>query len=102
MEDKTLAQLHTDFAPVLQVLLYTAIDSLRTTEDDDVQSREQLLSELQSSTQDLCSVLFEFLGKVIVQPRRDIFEKATGLSVSQPAAPGFLTQVESDAACAMA
>ena len=81
-KDKTLAQLHTDFAPVLQVLLHTAIDSLRTIEDDDVQSPEQLLSELQSSTQDLCSVLFEFLGKVIVQPCCDLFQKATGLSVS--------------------
>ena len=47
-------------------------------------------------------MLFDFLGKVIVQPRRDIFEKATGLSVSQSAALGFLTQVESNAACAMA
>ena len=41
----TLAQLRTDFALVLQVLLHTTIDSLRTTEDDDVQSPEQLLSE---------------------------------------------------------
>ena len=89
-KDKTLAQLHTDFAPVLQVLLHTAIDSLRTTEDDDVQSPEQLLSECQSSTRDLCLVLFEFLGKIIIQPRRDIFEKATSLFVSQSAAPGFL------------
>ena len=59
-KDKTPAQLHTDFAPVLQVLLPIAIDSLRTTEDDDVQSSEQLLSECQRSTRDLCSFLFKF------------------------------------------
>ena len=41
---KTLAQFHTDFAPVLQVLLHTAIDFLCTLEDDDVESSEQLLS----------------------------------------------------------
>ena len=46
----TLAQFHTGFAPVLQVLLHTAIDSLHTTKDDDVQSSAQLLSECQSST----------------------------------------------------
>ena len=55
-----------------------------------------------SSTRDLCSVLFNFFGKQIAQPRRDLFEKATGLSMSHSAAPRFLTQVESDAACAMA
>ena len=47
-------------------------------------------------------MLFEFLGKCIVQPRRDIFEKVTGLFVSQSAGPSFLTQVEFDAACAFA
>ena len=98
----TLAQLRTDFALVLQVLLHTTIDSLRTTEDDDVRSPEQLLCKLQSSNQDLCWVLFEFLGKTIVQPRCDIFEQVTGLCVSQSAGPGFLTQVQSDAACAIA
>ena len=49
-KDMTLAQFHTGFAPVLQVLLHTAIDSLHTTKDDDVQSSAQLLSECQSST----------------------------------------------------
>ena len=44
-KDETLARLHSDFAPVLQILLHNAIDSLRTTEDDDVQSSAQLLSE---------------------------------------------------------
>ena len=39
-KDKTLAQFHTDFVPVLQVLLHTAINSLRTTDEDDVQSPE--------------------------------------------------------------
>ena len=101
-KDKTLAQFHTDFAPMLQVLLHTTIDALRTTNDDDVQSPEQLLSKCQSSTRDLFLVLFEFFGKHIVQTRREIFEKATGLSLSQSAALVFLRQVESDAACAIA
>ena len=99
---KTLAQLHANFAPVLPVLLHIAIDFLCTAEDDDVESSAQLLLECQNSIRDLCSVLFEFFGKQIVQPCRDLFEKATSLSVSQSAASTFLTQVESDAACATA
>ena len=92
---------HSKELQVLQVLLHTAIDSLRTTEDDDVQSSAQSLSECQSSTRDLCLVRFEFFGKRIVRPC-DIFEKATVLSLSQLAALGFLAQVESNAACAIA
>ena len=49
-KDKVLAQFHTDFAPVLQVLVHTTIDSPRTTKDDDVQFSAQLPSECQSST----------------------------------------------------
>ena len=46
--------------------------------------------------------LFEFFVKYIVQPRREISEKATRLSVSHALAPGFFTQVKYDAACAIA
>ena len=50
----------------------------------------------------LVLILFEPFGKHIVQPHHDIFEKATGLSVLRSAAPSFLTELESDAAGAMA
>ena len=47
-------------------------------------------------------MLFEFFGKTIVQPHRDLFEKATGLSVSHSTSPGFLTKAESESAMATA
>mgnify|MGYP001047692992 CR=1 FL=1 len=43
-------------------------------------------------------MLFEYYGKVIAQPRRDLFSKATGLRVSQSSDTGFMTRVEADAA----
>ena len=63
---------------------------------------DTLLSECQNSAFDLCQMLFEFLGKTIVQPRRDLFEKATGLSVSHFTSSSFLTRAESESAMATA
>ena len=47
---------------------------------DDTDSADTLLFACQSSTFDLCQMLFEFLGKTIVQPHQELFKKATGLS----------------------
>ena len=41
-------------------------------------------------------MLFEYYGKVIAQPRRDLFSKATGLRVSQSSDTGFMTRVEAE------
>ena len=95
-KDDALVKLHKDFAPVLQVLLHTSLQTLR--EPDDTVSAETLLSDVQNSAFDLCQILFEFFGKTIVQPRREIFQKATGLSVSHNTSSGFLTRAESEAA----
>ncbi len=99
-KDDALVKLHKEFAPVLQVLLHTSLQTLR--EPDDTHSAETLLSEVQNSAFDLCQILFEFFGKIIVQPRRDIFQKATGLSVSHNTSSGFLTGAESESAMATA
>jgi len=99
-KDDALVKLHKEFAPVLQVLLHTSLQTLR--EPDDTVSAETLLSEVQNSAFDLCQILFEFFGKNMVQPRRDLFQKATGLSVSHDTSSGFLTRAESEAAMATA
>ena len=99
-KDDALVKLHKDFAPVLQVLLHTSLQTLQ--EPDDTVSAETLLSDVQNSAFDLCQILFEFFGKTIVQPRREIFQKATGLSVSHNTSSGFLTRAESEAAMATA
>ena len=53
-KDDTLVKLHKDFAPVLQVPLHTAIQTLWS--PDATVSAETLLSECQSSTTDLCHI----------------------------------------------
>ena len=99
-KDDALVKLHKEFAPVLQVLLHTSLQTLR--EPDDTHSAETLLPEVQNSAFDLCQILFEFFGKNIVQPRRELFQKATGLSVSHNTSSGFLTGAESESAMATA
>ena len=76
-KDKELMQMHTDFAPVLQVLFHTALDAFRTPDGVNV-TAESLLEDCQRSIEDLSTMLFEYYGKVIVQPRRDLFSKASG------------------------
>jgi hypothetical protein len=90
-------QMHTDFAPVLQVLFHAALDAFRSPNGVNV-SAESLLEECQQSIEDLSTMLFEYYGKVIAQPRRDLFSKATGLRVAQSSDNGFMTRVEADAA----
>ena len=85
---------------MLQVLLHTALQTLR--EPDVNLSAETLLSEVQNSAFDLCQILFEFFGKNIVQPRRDLFQKATGLLVSHNTSSSFLIGAESESAMATA
>ena len=79
-----LVKLHKDFAQRLQVLLHTGLQTLY--KPDDTVSVDT----------------FEFLGKTIVQPHRDLFEKAKGLSVSHSTSSSFLTRAESESAMATA
>ena len=95
-KDKTLVQMHTNFTPVLQVLYHTALDCFQTPIDG--LTTEQLLEECHLSSEDLWTMLLEYFGKHIVQPRRDLFEKDTKMKVSEPSDTGFLTQVDASAA----
>ena len=81
---------------MLQVLLHTAIDGLYVS--DDTVLAKALLSDYRSPTQDLCHMLLEFLSPRIVLPWRDIFEKATGVAVTQSPNCSFLTEAEAEVA----
>ena len=74
-------QMHTDFAPILQVLFHAALDAFRSPDGVNV-TAESLLEDCQQSIEDLATMLFEYYGKIIAQPRLDLFEKATHLRVS--------------------
>ena len=90
--------MHTDFAPVLQVLFHAALDAFRSPSDGAGLSAEKLLEDCQQSIEDLATMLFEYYGKIIAQPRCGLFFKASGLRVSQPSDTGFMTRVEAEAA----
>ena len=57
-----------------------------------------MLEECQQSSEDLCTIVFEYFGEHIVQPHRDLFEKVTKTKVSRSSNTGVLTQVEATAA----
>ena len=82
------------------MLLHTALETLR--EPDDNVSTDTLLFECQNSAFDLFQMLFKFCGRTIVQPCRDLFEKATGLLGFHSTSPCFLTKAESESAMATA
>ena len=86
---KALVQMHTDFAPILEVLFHTAVEASRTRDTNLFAA--QLLKECHQSIEDLCTMLLEHFGKHIVQPRRDLFEKATHPTISQSSKTSFLT-----------
>ena len=77
------------------MLYHTALNCFRTPADG--LTAEQLLEQYQQSSKDLCSMLLEYFGKHIVEPSRDLFEKATKMKVSQSSGTCFLTQVEASA-----
>ena len=79
-KDKELVQMHTDFSPVLEVLFHAALDAFRSPDGAGV-SAESLLEECQQSIEDLATILLEYHGKIIAQPRRGLFEKAASLSL---------------------
>ena len=88
--------MHTDFAPVLQVLFHAALDAFRRPDGAGL-SAGKLLEECQQSIEDPATILLKCFGKSIVQPRRDLFEKATSLQVFKSLASGFMTKNEADA-----
>ena len=92
-------QLHEDFSPILQVL-YHVLEFQSSEFDADHCSTEQYINhmdELDYMVEDLCSMLLEYYGKHIAQPRRDLCEKATGLPVNPgKSTAGFLTEHEAE------
>ena len=96
-EDERLVQMHTDFAPVFEVLFNVVLDAFRSPDSVNV-SAESLLRDCHQSIEDLSTMLFEYFGKFIAQPRRDLFEKGTSLRVSQSSSTRFMTRVEAEAA----
>ena len=104
-KDKVLSQMHEDFSPVLQVLyhlLHLLSDGFDPNNCDDDEYINHW-DELEFVSEDLAKMLLEYYGKHIAGPRRDLFEKVTGLPVNPgKASQGFLTEPEAEAAMLVA
>ena len=95
--NKQLVQALEDFSPVLQVLYHTMAKLVHVQDVEEIDFAEQLRS-LTLQTSDLVVMLLEYFGK-LSQPRRDLYEKVTGLQPTPAVqAHGFLTQLEQDSA----
>ena len=98
---KILVQLHTNFLASLQVLFhqmaqlarheaptkegFASLDSLPPSSPRALQSSGcRHCRVVHSVDRDLVAALLEFYSKAIMQPRRELFEKATGLPTSVP------------------
>ena len=99
-KDKKLVEQHTNFAPVLQVLYHLLVNLVQVDADFDgtvdAQDYHAAWVETSATACDLASLLLEYFGKFVAQPRRDLFESATGLTSGTPS--GFLTQKEASSA----
>ena len=99
-KDKKLVEQHTNFAPILQVLYHLLVNLVQVdAEFDDTVEAEDYHAfwvETSATARDLVSLLLEYFGKFVAQPRRDLFESATGLTAGTPS--GFLTQKEATSA----
>ena len=60
--------MHTEIAPVLQVLFHAALDVFRSPSNGAGVTAESLLKDCQQSIEDLATMLFEYYGNIIVQP----------------------------------
>ena len=82
---------------MLQVLYHTMANLVHVQDVEEVNIAQQLKS-LTVQTADLVVILLEYFGK-LSQPRRDLYEKVTGLQPTPvEQANGFLTQLEQDSA----
>ena len=76
--------MHEDFSPVLQVLYHVLhlqsdrFDPINCSDDEYIGHMDQL----DFMVEDLCMMLLEYFGKHIAQPRRELYEKVTGLPVN--------------------
>ena len=102
-KDKALAEWHTRFAPSLQVALHLMSASVKVHDFYeagvvDPPVLEKAFMDLQAAADTFLQFFFELFGQHVAQPRRDLYEKATGLKPGQHSHPGFLTSVEATAA----
>ena len=104
-KEKVLSQMHDDFAPVLQVLYHVMHQIAGCPKFNQCVDKDYIdyMEELHRQAEDLVKIQLEYFGQHIAGPRRELFEKVTGLPVNPGRVEqGFMTEHEADAAMQVA
>ena len=104
-KEKALSQMHEDFSPVLQVLYHLLHHIAGAPDFADCMDSDYInhMEELSYQSEDLVQILLEYFGKYIAGPRRELFEKVTGLPVNPgKLSHGFMTEQEAESAMLVA
>ena len=104
-KEKVLSQMHEDFSPVLQVLYHFLHHIAGAPDFADCMDSDYInhMEELNDQGEDLVKILLEYFGKHIAGPRRELFEKVTGLPVNPgKSSVGFMTEQEAESAMLVA
>ena len=102
-KEKVLSQMHEDFAPVLQVLYHFMLHIAGFSDPSQDEDYFAYMEELSFIGEDLVQIILDYFGQHIAGPRRELYEKVTGLPVHPGKVEhGFMTEAEAEAAMLVA
>ena len=102
-KEKVLSQMHEDFAPVLQVLYHFMLHIAGFSNPSADEDYFAYMEELSFIGEDLVQIILDYFGQHIAGPRRELYEKVTGLSVNPgKTSHGFMTEQEAESAMLVA
>ena len=102
-KEKIFSQMHEDFAPVLQVLYHFMLHIAGFSNPSVDEDYFAYMEELSFIGEDLVQILLDYFGQHIAGPRRELYEKVTGLPVHPGKVEhGFMTEAEAEAAMLVA
>ena len=92
-KEKVMSQMHEDFAPVLQVLYHFMLHIAGFSDPSQDDDYVAYMEELSFIGEDLVHILLDYFGQHIAGPRRELYEKVTGLPVHPGKVEhGFMTE----------
>ena len=102
-KEKVLSQMHEDFAPVLQVLYHFMLHIAGFSDPSQDEDYFAYMEELSFIGEDLVQIILDYFGQHIAGPRRELYEKVTGLPVHPGKVEhGFMTEAEAESAMLVA
>ena len=98
-----MSQMHEDFAPVLQVLYHFMLHIAGFSNPSQDEDYFVYMEELSFIGEDLVQIILDYFGQHIAGPRRELYEKVTGLPVNPgKTSHGFMSEQEAESAMLVA